>query len=128
MNYDELVKNQAGKLIEKLVLEIRNKKAVDVRFEFVDNDQWAIVSIYVDEQDNELALRLHPGDSYELYVGYYDDRDELLEITRTLTEEEKKGIPKGLQKVMVRYWLMKMAFACRALCCRREIKFVIKTV
>ena len=100
MNYDELLKNQAGKLIEKLVLEIRNKKAVDVRFEFVDNDQWSVVSIYVDEQDNELALRLHPGDSYELYVGYYDDRDELLEITRTLTEEEKKGIPKGLQKVM----------------------------
>jgi len=100
MNYEELVKNQAGKLIEKLVLEIRNKKAVDVRFEFMDNDQWSVISVYMDEQDNELALRLHPGDSYVLYVGYYDDQDELLEITRTLSEEERKGIPKSMQKVM----------------------------
>ena len=100
MNYEELVKNQAGKLIEKLVLEIRNKKAVDVRFEFMDNDQWSVISVYMDEQDSELALRLHPGESYELYVGYYDDQDELLEITRTLSEEERKGIPKSMQKVM----------------------------
>ena len=100
MNYEELVKNQAGKLIEKLVLEIRNKKAVDVRFEFMDNDQWSVISVYMDEQDNELALRLHPGDSYVLYVGYYDDQDELLEITRTLSEEERKGNPKSMQKVM----------------------------
>ena len=82
MNYEELVKNQAGKLIEKLVLEIRNKKAVDVRFEFMDNDPWSVISVYMDEQDNELALRLHPGDSY------------------VLSEEERKGIPKSMQKVM----------------------------
>lgn len=100
MNYEALVKSEADKLIRKLVDDIRNKKAVDVRFEFVDNDQWSVVSIYMDEQDDELALRLHPGGSYELYVGYYDEEDELREITKTISDEEKKGIPKGLQKVM----------------------------
>ena len=100
MNYEELVKNESDKLIKKLLSDIQNKKAVDVRFEFVDNDQWSVVSIYMDEQDNELALRLHPEGSYELYVGYYDDEDELREITRTLTDEEMKSIPKSLQKVM----------------------------
>lgn len=100
MNYEALVKNESDKLIQKIVSDIRNKKAVDIRFEFVDNDQWSVVSIYMDEQDNELALRLHTGGSYELYVGYYDEEDELREITKTLSDEEKNGIPKGLQKVM----------------------------
>ena len=95
-----MVKDEPDKLIQKLVSGIKSKKAVDVRFEFVDDDQWSVVSIYMDEQDDELALRLHPGDSYELYVGYYDEEDELREVTKTISEEEKKGIPKGLQKVM----------------------------
>ena len=100
MNYEALVNDETEKLIQKLVSDIRNKKAVDVRFEFVNNDQWSVVSIYMDEQDDELALRLHPGDSYELYVGYYDEEDELREVTKMISDEEKKGIPKGLQKVM----------------------------
>src|SRR5688500_8082496 len=100
MNYEALVNDEAEKLIQKLVSDIRNKKAVDVRFEFVNNDQWSVVSIYMDEQDDELALRLHAGDNYELYVGYYDEEDELREVTKMISDEEKKGIPKGLQKVM----------------------------
>ena len=100
MNYEVMVKNQADKLIQDLISNVQMQKAVDVRFEFVDNDQWSVVSVYMDEQDDELALRLHPGGRFELYVGYYDERDELCEITRTLNDEEKKGIPGSLQKVM----------------------------
>lgn len=102
MNYETLMQNDPGQLIKKLVSEISSRKAVDVRFEFMDNDQWAVVSIYMDEQDDELALRLHSGGSYELYVGYYDDEDELQEISSTLTEEQTKDIPRGLHKVMVK--------------------------
>lgn len=100
MDYKNLMENDPGRLVNKLITEISGKKAVDVRFEFMDNDQWAIVSIYMDEQDDELALRLHPGGDYELYVGYYDDEDELHEVSKTLTTEEVKDIPKGLHKVM----------------------------
>lgn len=102
MNYEMEVKDQPDKLIGKVVSAIRDKKAVDIRFEFVGNEQWSVVSIYMDEEDNELALRLYDGGRYELYVGYYDDEDELREIARTLTEEETKNIPKGLQKVMTK--------------------------
>ena len=99
MNYEAVINEQPGKMIEKLVTEIGGKKAVDIRFEFEDNEQWAVVSVYMDD-DNELALRLLPGDSYVLYVGYYDEDDELREISKPLSDEEKKLIPKGLQKVM----------------------------
>jgi len=102
MNYETLMKNDPGQLVKKLVSEISSKKAVDVRFEFMDNEQWAVVSIYMDEEDNELALRLHSGGNYELYVGYYDDEDELQEISGTLTAEQTKEIPKGLHRVMVK--------------------------
>lgn len=102
MNYESLVEKEAGKLVQKLVTEIGSKKAVDVRFEFFDNEQWSVVSMYMGEQDDELALRLHSGGSYELYVGYYDEEDELQEVTKTLSAEEIKEIPKGLQKVMMK--------------------------
>lgn len=100
MNYEELVKNHAGKVIEKLVTEILSKEKAEVRFEYEDNDQWAVVSMQIYEEDKEIALRLHSNDRYELVLGYYDDEDEFHELTQALTDEEKKVIPKGLQKVM----------------------------
>ncbi len=102
MNYESLVEKDAGKLIQQLVKDIGSKKAVDINFEFLDNDQWSVVRTYMGEQDDELALRLHSGGSYELYVGYYDEEDELQEVTRTLTEDEIKEVPKGLHRVMMK--------------------------
>lgn len=100
MDYEALINVGTDNLIRKLVGEVQQKKAVDVRFEFADDDQWSVVSVYIDDQDDELALRLHPGDKFELYIGYYDQEDELCELTKTLSEEETKNIPKSLQKVM----------------------------
>ena len=100
MTYEELVKNHAGELIEKLVTEVLNKPAVDIRFEFVDNEQWSVISMHIYQEDKEISLRLHPNDRYELNFGYYDDEDEFFEISQTLTPEEKKILPKGLQKLM----------------------------
>ena len=102
MNYNELVNNQSDKLIEKLLTEIRSKKNVDVRFEFIDDEQWSMVSVHVDEEDNELALRLLPDNNYQLYFGYYDADDEFQEIIKPLTGEEKLLIPKSLHKVMTK--------------------------
>lgn len=100
MNYEELVKNHAGPMIEKLVTDVVSKDTIEVRFEFADDDQWSIITMHIYEEDKEISLRLHSGDRYELYFGYYDDNDEFFELTQDLSEEEKKIIPPGLKKVM----------------------------
>jgi hypothetical protein len=100
MTYENLVKNHAGEMIEKLVTEVINKEAAEVRFEFEDNEQWSVITMHIYEEDKEISLRLHAGDRFELFFGYYDDEDEFHEIIHPLSVEEKKIIPKGLQKVM----------------------------
>jgi hypothetical protein len=100
MTYEDLVKNHAGEMVEKLVTDVISKDAAEVRFEFEDDDQWSIISMHIYEEDKEISLRLHANDRYELYFGYYDDEDEFFEITQALTTDEIKIIPKGLQKVM----------------------------
>jgi hypothetical protein len=102
MTYEELVRNHAGEMIEKLVTDVISKDAVEVRFEFADNDQWSVISMHIYEEDKEISLRLRTGDAYELYFGYYDDEDEFFEITQLLSAEEKNIIPKGLRKVMTK--------------------------
>lgn len=100
MSYEDLVKNHAGELIEKLVTWVVSQDPIEIHHDFQDNDQWAIVSMHIYEKDQEISLRLHTGDVYDLYFGYYDDEDEFFEIIQPLTEEEKKILPDGLKKVM----------------------------
>jgi len=100
MTNEELVKGHSREMIEKLVTDLISKNAVEIRFEFENNNQWSVTSIHNDDDDKEISLRLHANERYELYLGYYDDKDEFFEITQSLTPEEKKIIPKGLQKVM----------------------------
>jgi hypothetical protein len=102
MTFEELVRNHAGEMIEKLVTDVVTKNAVEVRFDFLDDDQWSVISMHNYEEDKEISLRLRTGDLYELHFGYYDDEDEFFEITQTLTPEEKNIIPKGLRKVMAK--------------------------
>ena len=102
MTNEELIKNHSGQVIEKLVTEVVSKDSVEVRFEFEDNDQWAVSSTHNYEEDKEMSLRLHADNLYELYFGYYDDNDDFFEIVQTLTPEEKNIIPKALQKVMAK--------------------------
>jgi len=100
MTYEELVKNHAGQMIEKLVTEVISNEEVEIRFEFEGNDQWSVISMQIYEEDKEISLRLHANDRYDLHFGYYDDEDEFFEITQPLTSEENNIIPKRLQKLM----------------------------
>jgi hypothetical protein len=102
MTNEEMIKNHSGEMIKNLLKEIAGKDAVDIRFEFENNEQWAIVSTHNYEEDKEISLRLHNNNRYELYFGYYNDDDEFFEITQPLTSEEKNMIPKGLHRLMAK--------------------------
>jgi len=100
MNYEEMVKNNAGDLIEKLVTDVLSKDTIEIHFDFQDNEQWSVISMHIYEEDKEIALRVLADNRYLLYFGYYDDEDEFHEIIQPLSDEEKLVIPKGLQKAM----------------------------
>jgi len=100
MTFEELVKNHSADMIEKLVSSVVSKDPVEIRFDFADGDQWAVITMYEYEEDKEVSIRLHLNDHYDLYFGYYDDEDEFFEIIHVLTDEEKKILPEGLKKLM----------------------------
>ena len=102
MTNEELIKDHSGEVVENLVAEVVSKDSVEVRFEFQDDEQWAVISTHNYEEDKEISLRLFNNNHFELYFGYYNDEDEFFEIVKTLTPEEKNIIPKALQKVMAK--------------------------
>ena len=102
INYEELVKTQSGDLIEKLVTYVVSQDPVEVHFNYLDKDQWAIISMHNYEEDLEISLRLHFNNVYDLYIGYYDDDDEFFEVIHLLTEEEKDILPPALRKIMTK--------------------------
>ena len=102
MKYEDLVKTHSTEIIEKLLTDVLNKEPVEVHFNFEDDDQWAIITMHIYEEDKEISLRLHQDDLFDLHFGYYDDDDEFFEIVQPLTEEEKKMIPERLKKVMAK--------------------------
>lgn len=99
-NYQDLVANHSALLIEKLVTHIVSDDHVDIRFEFLDDDQWSIITMHEYEEDLELSIRLHLNDVYDLYVGYYDEDDEFLEIIKPLNTDEKDLLPPSLKRGM----------------------------
>jgi len=44
--YEELVKNHSSAMIERLVTDVVGKDSVEIRFDFLDNDQSAIISMH----------------------------------------------------------------------------------
>ena len=100
MTFEELIKNHSANVIEKLITEVLSKDPVEIHFDFLEADQWSIITTHQYEEDKEISLRLHLNDYYDLYFGYYNDEDEFIDIVHPLTEEEKKIIPVRLKKVM----------------------------
>ena len=100
MTYEELVKDHSADMIEKLLTEVLTNEPVEIRFDYLDNDQWSIITMNIYEEDKEISVRLHANDSYDLHFGYYDDKDDFHEIIKPLTDDEKLIIPKKLKKLM----------------------------
>jgi hypothetical protein len=100
MTFEELIKNHSADVIEKLITELLSKDFIEIHFDFLEADQWAIITSHQYEEDKEMSLRLHLNDYYDLHFGYYNDEDDFIEIVHPLTEEEKKILPIKLKKVM----------------------------
>ena len=100
MTFEELIKNHSADVIEKLITEVLSKDSIEVHFDFLEGDQWSIITTHQYEEDKEISLRLHLNDYYDLYFGYYNNEDEFIEIIHPLTEKEKKIPPVRLKKVM----------------------------
>ena len=60
MTYEELVKNHAGSLVEKLVTEVINKDYIEVHFEEEDKEEWAVAGLLHDA-DYEAFPDEHPA-------------------------------------------------------------------
>lgn len=100
MKYEILAKENPTALINQLLSWARAKDLVDIQFDFLDDDQWAILSMHIEEDDTEISLRLHMNDVLELFVGYYDEEDEFVEVVSRLTAEQRQLIPESLKKIM----------------------------
>ena len=100
MTFEELIKNHSAEVIEKLITEILSKEVIEIHFDFLEGDQWSIVTSHQYEEDKEISVRLHLNDYYDLHFGYYNDEDEFIEIIHPLTEEEQNILPVRLKKVM----------------------------
>ena len=100
MNYNELVKSHSDELIEKLVKYVLTKDPVEILFDFLKEDQWAIISMHQYEEDIQVSVRLHLNNYYDLYLGYYDDEDEFFEIIQPLTDTEIEMLPPKLKIIM----------------------------
>ena len=100
MNYQDLVTNHAGKLIDQFLGHELTQDSIEIHFDFLEADQWSIISMHQYEEDLEISIRLHLNGIYDLYLGYYDDEDEFHEIIHPLSFEESEQLPKGLKKLM----------------------------
>ena len=100
ITFEELIKNHSADVIEKLITEVLTKDPIEIHFDFLDEDQWSIITTHQYEEDKQISLRLHLNDYYDLYFGYYNDDDDFIEIIHPLTEEEKNILPLRLKKVM----------------------------
>lgn len=98
--YEDLVRSRPGSLVEQIVKEVVNRKAVEVHFEEEDDQQWAIIKVHKEDEDLEMAIRCQSGEKWVLQFGYYDADDEFIELLQPLAKPEVELIPQALQKVM----------------------------
>jgi hypothetical protein len=100
MAIEDLVKQHSNELIADLIKWATGKAPVEIRFDHIDDDQWAIITLYDYKGDKELSLRLHLNDLYDVHIGYYDEDDEFIEIAEPLSPGQKSMLPEKLKKVM----------------------------
>ncbi len=102
MDLVDKVNDNSDEVIDMLVAEIISKPVVELHFEYAGEDQWAVVNTFREDDDTEISLRMHSGARYFLYLGYYDDKDEFLELVKPLTEEQVTRLPASLHKLLAK--------------------------
>ncbi|MES1226733.1 MAG: hypothetical protein ABUT20_65265 [Bacteroidota bacterium] len=101
MTWKEIVEKDPVAIIDKLVAAISGEKYFDVRFDDEeDDDNWSLITIHDYNEDEEVSLRLHADDHYDLHLGYYDNKNDFLEITYPLNAEQADKIPERLRKLL----------------------------
>ncbi len=100
MKAEVLVKKHLNETIADLIKWATGKAPVEIRFDLFEEDQCAVITLYDYKGENELSLRLHPQDVYDVHIGYYDEDDEFIEVVELLTAEQVAALPAKLKKVM----------------------------
>lgn len=98
--YEEQLRQNPGAILQQLLKELAGEKAFDVQFDDDDDEIWAVVRANDYDEDTETALRLLSENRWILSFGYYDQKDDFIELFHTLSQAEINLIPNGLQKGM----------------------------
>ncbi len=96
----DLVKNNSTEIVENILTTLLAESHIEVKFDEFKQDSWAYITYNNYDEDKEFSIRFHKDNSYDLMVGYYDDKDEFFEIVQPLTQKEIDSITDGLKKVM----------------------------
>jgi hypothetical protein len=100
MKAEVLVQKHLNETIADLIKWATAKAPVEIRFDHFGEDQWAVITMYDYKGENELSLRLHMADLYDVHIGYYDAEDEFIEVVQALDAGQKAMLPEKLKKVM----------------------------
>lgn len=100
--YEEQIKQQPGVVLQKLLKELAATKAFDVHFEDDDDESCAVVKTNDYDEDTETGLRLLLQGRWALSFGYYNEKDDFIELLQPLGQTEISLIPNGLQKGMLK--------------------------
>lgn len=100
--YEEQLSQHPDTILQKLLKELAASKAFDVHFEEGDDESYAVVKTNDYDEDTETALRLLPQEQWALSFGYYNEKDDFIELLQPLGQTEINLIPNGLQKGMLK--------------------------
>ena len=100
MNYTEYVSENASVLIGDLVKWAVAADQVDIHHDYLDNTEWAALTMHLEEDDQEVTIRLYNDNRFVLHFGYYDDKDDFIELEQNLSDEQLALLPEALPKFM----------------------------
>lgn len=100
MNYTEFVRTNSTDLITSLVNWAVQADQVDIHHDYHDTAEWAALTMHLYEDDQEVTIRLYSGNRYMLHFGYYDEKDDFIELEQPLSVTELTLLPEALQKLM----------------------------
>ena len=97
VNYlNEHFAEKAPEIAEFLVLYLMSQEETEIGLYQIDGDEGAFISYDPYAEDKQLSLKTPKSGVFELELFMYDDDDEEILYTYTLTEEDAKNIPPKL--------------------------------